>query len=79
MIFVRHSCRSLRKNAVVGFCFRKFADGSVQQALEINDKWNEVEKRNISAGDSISDLVAFNEKRDFASKEANTTERSVSY
>ncbi|VDK85637.1 unnamed protein product [Onchocerca ochengi] len=77
MIFVRRSCQSLRKNTMVGFCFRKFADGNVQQALEINDKWDEVEKRNISAGDSVSDLVTFNEKTDFASKETNTTERNL--
>uniref|UniRef100_A0A8R1XWW0 Mitochondrial import receptor subunit TOM22 homolog n=1 Tax=Onchocerca volvulus TaxID=6282 RepID=A0A8R1XWW0_ONCVO len=36
-----------------------------------------VEKRNISAGDSVSDLVTFNEKTDFASKETNTTERNL--
>ncbi|CAG9533625.1 unnamed protein product [Cercopithifilaria johnstoni] len=75
MIFIRHGYRGLQRSAVDAFCFRKFVDGNVQQAVEVDDKWNEVGKRNVSARDSVSD--AFDKKEDFASKEINIVDRTL--
>ncbi|EJD76697.1 hypothetical protein LOAG_16374 [Loa loa] len=78
MIFVRHNYQGLQKSAVLTFCFRRFVDGNAQQVVEVSDKWDEVGKRNISGGDSESDLSAFNKKEDFASKQINSINRTQS-
>ncbi|VDK79816.1 unnamed protein product [Litomosoides sigmodontis] len=72
MIFTR-SCQGLQRNAVGAFCFRKFANSDTQQAVEVNDKWSEIEKRNASARDFA--LETFDEKFDLASKQRNVVDK----
>uniref|UniRef100_A0A915Q3T0 Transcription termination factor 3, mitochondrial n=1 Tax=Setaria digitata TaxID=48799 RepID=A0A915Q3T0_9BILA len=71
MLFIRSSSRRIQKGALIGFCFRRFVGGNVQQVLEIGDGRDKgaQDKQNVSSGN----LMVMNMK-----PKISTTARSVS-